>query len=183
MVIQWWSTAVHYCTEGTRDKRKSRHVRNCDFSHSSRQIAIFHVFQYFRLIMIKVAWNMNISCFQKNFEQFRLFRSESFSIRTSKGGAPTSELVLRRGSPWVWNRKSKLTSEHIKLDQTTWSWPVDIKKSNSRENQCCSSQLRNRKVKKVRAILKVNLKIWRAIFHSQDRKVRFFLLVRPAAII
>ena len=40
------------------------------------------------------------SGFQKNFENFlTLFfsRSESFSIRTSKGRAPVSELVLLRG--------------------------------------------------------------------------------------
>ena len=37
---------------------------------------------------------------RKNYEKNRLkifFRSESFSIRTYKGGAPTSELVLLRG--------------------------------------------------------------------------------------
>ena len=29
----------------SRDKRKSQHVRNRDFSHSPRQIATFHVFR------------------------------------------------------------------------------------------------------------------------------------------
>ena len=38
------------------------------------------------------------SGFQKNYEKFYLenFSSESFSIRTSKGRAPVSELVLLR---------------------------------------------------------------------------------------
>ena len=40
--------------------------------------------------------NVEKSGFQKNFE--KKFRSESFSIRTSEGRAPASELVLQRGS-------------------------------------------------------------------------------------
>ena len=46
--------------------------------------------KYFPLTMNKVAWNVEKSGFQKNV-------SESFSIRTSKGRAPASELVLLKG--------------------------------------------------------------------------------------
>ena len=44
---------------------------------------------------------MEKSGFQKNFEKIidlENFRSESFSIRTSEGRAPASEIVLQRGS-------------------------------------------------------------------------------------
>ena len=56
--------------------------------------------KYFRLIMNRVPSNGEKSGFQKNFEKIDLenFRSESFSIRTSEGRAPASELVLQRGS-------------------------------------------------------------------------------------
>ena len=50
--------------------------------------------------MKRLPKNVEKSGFQKNFGKNDLenFRPESFSIRTSEGRAPASELVLQRGS-------------------------------------------------------------------------------------
>ena len=80
--------------------------------------------QYFWLILIGVAWNMNKSSFQKNFEKLWLrkfsVRVILASIRTSEGIAPASELV--------WRREACLPGSHYEvvyrnIFRISKSWP------------------------------------------------------------